>query len=33
MKYIAPFTCSRGGAKGKPKAKTYVVEEQNKQEP
>lgn len=33
LKYIAPFTCSRGGAKGKPKAKTYVIEEQNKQEP
>lgn len=32
LKYIAPFTCSRGGAKGKPKVKTYVIEEQNKQE-
>lgn len=33
LKYIAPFTCNRGGAKNKPKAKTYVVEEPKKQEP
>lgn len=33
LKYIAPFTCNRGGAKNKPKAKTYVIEEQNKKEP
>ena len=33
LKYIAPFTCNRGGAKNKPKAKTYVIEKQNNQEP
>ena len=33
LKYIAPFTCNRGGAKNKPKAKTYVVEEQKEQVP
>ena len=33
LKYIAPFTCNRGGAKGKPKAKTYVVVGNKKQEP
>lgn len=33
LKYIAPFTCNRGGAKNKPKAKIYEIEEQKKQEP
>lgn len=33
LKYIAPFTCNRGGAKVKPKAKIYEIEEQKKQEP
>lgn len=33
LKYIAPFTCNRGGAKNKPKVKTYIIEEQKKQEP
>lgn len=33
LKYIAPFTCNRGGAKNKPKAKTYEIEEPKKQEP
>lgn len=33
LKYIAPFTCNRGGAKNKPKSKTYEIEEQKKQEP
>lgn len=33
LKYIAPFTCNRGGAKNKPKAKKYEIEEPNKQEP
>lgn len=33
MKYIAPFTCNRGGAKNKPKEKIYEIEEPKKQEP
>lgn len=33
LKYIAPFTCNRGGAKNKPKPKKYEIEEQKKQEP
>ena len=33
LKYIAPFTCNRGGAKSKPKAKIYEIEEPKKQEP
>lgn len=33
LKYIAPFTCNRGGAKNKPKVKTYIIEEPKKQEP
>ena len=33
VKYIAPFTCNRGGAKNKPKAKIYEIEEPKKQEP
>ena len=33
LKYIAPFTCNRGGTKNKPKAKIYEIEEQKKQEP
>ena len=33
LKYIAPFTCNRGGAKNKPKAKIYEIEEPKKQEP
>ena len=33
LKYIAPFTCNRGGAKGKHNAKTYVVVGNKKQEP
>lgn len=33
LKYIAPFTCNRGGAKNKPKAKKYEIEEPKKQEP
>ena len=32
LKYIAPFTCNRGGAKNKPKAKIYEIEEPKKQE-
>lgn len=33
LKYIAPFTCNRGGSKNKPKAKIYEIEEPKKQEP
>lgn len=33
LKYIAPFTCNRGGTKNKPKAKIYEIEEPKKQEP
>ena len=33
LKYIAPFTCNRGGAKNKPKAKIYEIVEPKKQEP
>lgn len=33
LKYIAPFTCNRGGAKNKPKAKIYEIEEPKKQDP
>lgn len=33
LKYIAPFTCNRGGAKNKPEAKIYEIEEPKKQEP
>lgn len=33
LKYIAPFICNRGGANGKPKAKTYVVVGNKKQGP